>query len=302
MSAIISKNTVYLIQGLTGKEGSRAAEWMLSNGAHIAAGVTPGKGGEEYVGIPIYDSVAEALQAHPTISATSIYVPPQFVKAAALESIEAKIPLVHIIAENVPTLDTVELLERAQSQNVRVIGPSSVGIITAESVLGSLGGGSLTTFLFPQSEQKGVAIISKSGGMANTMADVLTRAGIPQSFVIGIGGDRIIGTTYADLLPDLAQDTQTAAVVIIGEIGGSYEEDLALAIRELNFDKPVFAYISGTFAETLPKGVSFGHAGAIVDSQVGTRAGKIAQLTEAGASMADDPQDIVRLVQSVVQL
>lgn len=303
MSVIISNKTVYMIQGLTGKEGLRAAEWMIKAGAVIAAGVTPGKGGQEVLGIPVYETVIEALVQHPEISATSVYVPPAFVKSAALEAISAKISLVHIIAENVPTLDTVEILEKASAQDVRVVGPSSVGILTPQSVVGSLGGGSLDTFLFPENKDaQGIAIISKSGGMANTMADVCTQAGIPQSFVTGIGGDRIIGTTFADLLPDLSEDSATAAVVIIGEIGGSYEEDFAQAIVDQKFKKPVIAYISGIFAETLPTGVAFGHAGAIVNALVGTRETKIARLREAGVIIADDPQDIVKKVQSVVQL
>lgn len=301
MSVLISKNTVYMLQGLTGKEGLRAAEWMQSAGAHIAAGVTPGKGGQRVLGIPVYNSVSDALQAHPEITVTCLYVPPTVVATAAFEAIAAGLKVLHIFAELVPTRDTVAIFERAQKHSVRVIGPSSVGIATPDSVLGSIGGGE-NSFLFASGDQQGVAIISKSGGMAKTMADTCTYANIPLSFVAGIGGDRIVGTTFADLLPDLIADPQTGAIVLIGEIGGTYEEDFAAALQKSRSTKPVLAYVSGLFAETLPQGVAFGHAGAIVDAKTGTRASKIAALTQAGVVVVDGPQDIVKQLPSIVQL
>ncbi|MCA9368920.1 MAG: CoA-binding protein [Pseudomonadales bacterium] len=302
MAVLIDETTVYVIQGLTGKEGQRAAEWMKNGGAKIAAGVTPGKGGQTVLNIPIYNTVAEAVAAHPEISASSIYAPPQFVKEAAVESLEAGVPFIHIIAENVPTRDIVEILERAQTSGTRVLGPSSVGVACPTSVVGSLGGGTFDGFYFADDQHPGVAVISKSGGMANTLVHVLSAAGIRQSTVIGIGGDRVVGTTYADILPDLLEDDQTQAIVILGEIGGSYEEDVASAVTAAQHKKPVVAYISGIFAETLPKGVSFGHAGAIVDAEVGTRKSKIEALSAAGVIIASDPQDIVKQLENIVQL
>ncbi len=291
-----------MIQGITGKEGRRAATWMQLGGAQVLAGVSPGHGGEVVEGVPVYDSVAEALQAHPDTTVSSIYVPPKFVKVAATEAVKAGISLIHIIAEQVPTRDSVDLLELVKQKNARMLGPSSVGVVTTGTALGSLGGGVFENFLFPKANSPGVALISKSGGMANTVASLLTAAQIPQTIVAGIGGDRVIGTTFADVLPELEADVQTKALVIIGEIGGSAEEDLATALKSRHFTKPVIAYISGIFAETLPKGIAFGHAGAIVDAQFGTRKSKIDALSAVGVHLAQNPEEIVKQLKKVVQL
>lgn len=298
----LSIQTKYLIQGITGKEGRRAATWMQLGGAQVLAGVSPGHGGEVVEGVPVYDSVAEALQAHPDTTVSSIYVPPKFVKVAATEAVKAGISLIHIIAEQVPTRDSVDLLELVKQKNARMLGPSSVGVVTTGTALGSLGGGVFENFLFPKANSPGVALISKSGGMANTVASLLTAAQIPQTIVAGIGGDRVIGTTFADVLPELEADVQTKALVIIGEIGGSAEEDLATALKSRHFTKPVIAYISGIFAETLPKGIAFGHAGAIVDAQFGTRKSKIDALSAVGVHLAQNPEEIVKQLKKVVQL
>lgn len=307
MAILIDEKTIFLIQGITGKEGSRALSWMQKNSVPVAAGVTPGKGGTDVEGIPVYNSVAEALQNHPAINAASIYVPPRFVLGAAREAIQNKIPLIHIIAEGVPTQDTTEIIELARQAEVRVVGPSSIGIVSpGRSVVGSMGGGNLDQFIAPGREgakfsQGGVAVLSKSGGMANTVANMLTEAGIPQTTVIGIGGDRFLGTTFADLLPLLAADEETRAVVLVGEIGGSYEENFAEAMKLEKFSKPVIAFVSGAFAETLPQGVAFGHAGAIVSKIIGTRKGKIEALESAGAKVTPSPNDIVEYLNQVLE-
>lgn len=284
-----------MIQGITGKEGSRALNWMTSTGLQVVAGVTPGKGGQEVEGVPVYDSVQAAKKNHPQTTHTSIYVPPKFVKSAALEAIEAGLEWAHIFAEGVPVRDTLEVISRAKQTQTKVLGPSSIGVtIPSMGSWGSLGGGSLTGFLPATQKAPGVAVISKSGGMANTIAKMLTAADIPQSLVVGIGGDQLLGTTYADLLLDLQQDETTQAVVVIGEIGGAYEEVLAEQITQHNFTKPVIAMITGVFAQTLPKGVSFGHAGAIVSQREGSRDSKMTALKKAGATVVDSPQEIVK--------
>ncbi len=300
MAILINHDTSFLIQGITGKEGRRTLGWMQANNVPVAAGVTPGKGGEEVNGLKVYNSVQEALNEHSQINASSIYVPPKFVLDAAREAIRSRIPLIHIIAEGVPTKDTAELIELAEQSGVRVVGPSSIGIVSpGKSVVGSMGGGNLDQFLAP-GNAGGVAVLSKSGGMANTIANMLVKEGIAQTTVAGLGGDRFVGTTFADLLPDLSQDEETKAVVIIGEIGGSYEEVLANAMIESKFSKPVVAFISGIFAETLPQGVAFGHAGAIVSKTSGTRASKIEALTKAGAKIAQTPTEIPVLLKEVL--
>lgn len=296
---LINTQTRCLIQGITGKEGQRALAWMTASGLHVVAGVTPGKGSQVVEGVPVYNSVAEAKQAHPELNLTAIYVPPKFALAAAKEAIEAGVRLLHVLAEGIPTKDTATMLELARAKGTRIVGPSSIGFaVPGVGAVGSMGGGDMSQYLVPQ-QNDGVAIISKSGGMANTIATMLTGAGIPQSLIIGIGGDRFIGTTYADLLPDLAADPNTKAVVVIGEIGGAYEEVLAEQITKQKFTKPVVAFISGLFAETLPQGVSFGHAGAIVSKHEGTRQAKVAALTKAGVKIANKPTDIVQLLKKL---
>jgi len=308
LKPLLQKDSQILIQGITGKEGSKALDWILSSGLQVVAGVTPGKGGQTVLSekhgkeIPVFNSVEEALEAFPDITISSIYAPPQFVKNAALEAIEQSINTIHIFAENVPTQDTLIILEKALQKNVRVVGPSSIGFArTGIGAIGSMGGGSMSGYLQPDSHpsKKGVAILSKSGGMANTIANYLSQHSIPQTYIVGIGGDRLIGTTYADLLPELIADTQTAAIVVIGEIGGAYEEMLAQEMTK-NQQKPVFAFISGIFAETLPQGIAFGHAGAIVSKSEGTRAGKIEALKKAGAQVVSSPTEIVTALQTIL--
>lgn len=302
MAFLIDENTHYLIQGITGKEGTRALRWMQAAGAKVVAGVTPGKGGQEVDGVPVYDKVQAAVDQHPQISASTVFVPPRFVLGAVTESIEAKLSLIHIIAEGVPTADTAKIIELSRQNNVRIVGPSSIGISSpGKSQVGSIAGGNPDMLMSP-TDKGGVAIISKSGGMAGTIASMLTLGGIPQTTVVGIGGDRLIGTTFADLLPDLSADDETKAVVIIGELGGSYEEDFAAAIISQQFKKPVIAFISGVFAETLPQGVAFGHAGAIVSKTIGTRQGKIDALSNAGAIIVNNPNDIAGVIKQTIEI
>lgn len=305
MAFLINENTHYLIQGMTGKEGQRVLGWMKTAGASVVAGVTPGKGSQNIEGVPVYNTVAEAKTAHPEINFSSIYVPPKFVLGAVTEAIKANIPQIHVIAEGVPTKDTAMMIEMASEAGVRLIGPSSIGVASpGKSVVGSLSGsladGNGKQMLAPDS-RGGVAVISKSGGMANTVASMLTNAGVAQSTVIGIGGDRLIGTTFADLISEIESDEETKATIIIGEFGGSYEEDLAeaLSLRRHDF-KPIIAFISGIFAETLPQGVAFGHAGAIVSKTIGTRSGKITALEQAGVIIASTPTEIPDLVKKAL--
>lgn len=297
---LIDSSTHCLIQGMTGKEGQRALAWMQKTGISVKAGVTPGKGGQEVDHIPVYNTVKEAVKMHPEISVSAVYVPPKFALSAVKEALEAGINLLHVLAEGVPTKDTAQMLELARKHKARIIGPSSIGFaVPGFGSIGSMGGGDMTQFLQPNKDSKGVAVLAKSGGMANTIANMLTAADIPQSVVVGIGGDRFVGTTYADLILDLAADQNTAAVVIIGEIGGAYEEVFAQEIENQSFQKPVIAFISGLFAETLPQGVAFGHAGAIVSSVEGTRSGKIDALRSVGAHITNKPAEIINTIKKL---
>lgn len=314
MAILINKNTKYLIQGITGKEGVRALNWMTNLGSKVVAGVTPGKGGQVVEDVPVYNSVKEAVSLHKEINATCIYAPPRFVLAAAKEAINAGIDLIHIIAENIPTRDTVQILELSKQKSkelnkqIRIIGPSSIGIMSpGKSGMGSLGAGSLEGILLPYSDEVkigkqkgGVIVLSKSGGMSLTISHMISSLGVAVSTVVGLGGDKISCTTYADLLTSISKDDETWAVVLVGEIGGSYEEEFAWKMTKLKFKKPVIAFISGKFAEHLPSGVSFGHAGAIVSKKFGTRDSKIKELKKAGALIAENPTDIVELLKKFV--
>ena len=292
MAILINNNTNCLIQGITGLEGQKVSAWMRASGTKVIAGVTPGKGGQLVDGIPVFNCVAEAVSAFPAINLSTIYAPARFVRSAAREAIEAKIPIVHVIAENVPVRDTAELIAFARQHHVTLIGPSSIGLISpGKAKVGSIGGEKNDQFLTGP-----VGLISKSGGMCSEVSLLLTRNGIGQSTVVGIGGDRLIGTTFADLLPLFEQDKETRAVVLIGELGGTYEEEAAAVLEKKQCTKPLIALITGLFAETLPQGVSFGHAGAIVDKYIGTRAGKIAALTKAGAIVVATPDELLEVV------
>jgi len=297
MSILIDSNTKLLIQGMTGKEGMRALEWAQAYGSVVLAGVTPGKGGQEVNGVPVYNSVAEAISAHPDINASAIYAPPRFVKGAAIEAMEAGIPLLHVIAEEVPVRDTIEMLKVATQKGARIVGPSSIGIISpGKAKIGSIGGDDNQQF-----KPGSVGLVSKSGGMSSEIALMLSKNGYGQSTVLGVGGNIISCTTFADLVDLYEADPETKAVVIIGEIGGAYEEKLAEKLASLPSHKPYIAFISGLFAETLPQGMSFGHAGAIVDKNIGTRQGKIDALQAAGVEIAPEPSAIIKLLQEKFQ-
>lgn len=301
MPLIFPTSPQIIIQGMTGKEGHRALGFMQSIGTKVVAGVTPGKGGEIIDGVPVFNSVKEAITQFPEVSVSSLFVPPKFTQNAVEEALAAGITTLHIFAEGIPTLDTAKMLELVKTHQAQLVGPSSIGWYRpGEYKVGSIGGDDADQFLPASAQKPGVAILSKSGGMANTIAAMMTTAGVPQSFVIGIGGDRFLGTTFADILPELVADPLTAAVVMIGEIGGAYEELFAEKITELQFKKPVIAFISGLFAETLPQGVSFGHAGAIVSKTSGTRASKIAALTKAGVEIVDNPSQIPAMVKTLL--
>ncbi len=295
MSILLDSNTRVLIQGITGAEGTRACIEALRYGTKVVAGVTPGKGGQEVAGVPVYNTVAEALATHPQINMSLVVVPSRFALSAALEAIEANIPLINILTEHIPTQESTRIVASACMHNVRVIGPSSVGIISpGKAKIGSIGM-SATEIFTPGN----IGVISKSGGMTSEIALALTRAGFGQSTAIGIGADIILGSDFADLLELFAIDTETRAIVLFGEIGGSYEELAAEYIRRSQFNKPVIALIAGAFADTLPQETTLGHAGAIVSRGKGSYASKIQALTSAGVHIATTVEDIPQILRTL---
>jgi len=291
MSILINKNTKVLVQGITGKEGQKAATAMREYGTQVVAGVRPGKGGETVYGVPVFNSVAEAVEAFPDISTTTIYVPPFAAKPAILEAIENNIPIINTIVERIPIQDTAYCLAAAREKNIRLIGPSSLGYISpGEGRIGVVGG---PKALANQVFQPGsIGVISRSGGMTNELSWQIRRAGLGQSSAVHVGGDLLMGTTYADLLKLFEKDEQTKAVVIFGEHGGNYEFEIVDLINKKEFTKPLAVYVGGKFASVFPEGMNIGHAGAIVGKGQSADE-KERALKSVGVLIADTYEDLV---------
>ena len=283
MSILINNDTKVIIQGITGKEGAFHTKQMRAYGTQINAGVTPGKGGQidEY-GIPIYNTVEEAMNE--TEANTSIiFVPPPFAADACMEAIDAGIDLIVCITEGIPTMDMVNVKAALDNSHTRMIGPNCPGIITpGVCKIGIMPG-------FIHKPHGNVGVISRSGTLTYEAVHQLTQQGIGQTTCIGIGGDPIIGTSFIDLLSLFQEDSETEGVVIIGEIGGSAEEEAALWIQNHNFDKSVVAFIAG---QTAPQGRRMGHAGAIISGGKGTAADKMTSLRNVGIQVCDSPAEI----------
>jgi len=287
MSILIDESTRLIVQGITGREGTFHTEQMLEYGAKVVAGVTPGKGGQEVLGVPVFDTVREAA-ARTGANATVLFVPALHTKAGALEAIHAGIPLVVTIAEHVPVADMLEVYHTARYRGVRVIGPNSFGVISP----GKSKAGFMAHRIFSPGP---VGIMSRSATNCYETVFMMTAAGIGQSTCVGVGGDMIPGSTFEDLLPLFEADGQTKAVVLIGEIGGDEEEKAARYIRTMS--KPVVAFIAGKNA---PRGRSMGHAGAIVGADgAGGAENKEKTLREAGARIADSAAHIVELLKGM---
>jgi len=292
MSIFINENTKYLIQGITGKEGQRAAKFMLGANSSIIGGVRPGKAGEQVEGVTVFDTVQDCMNKT-SADCSVITVPPKFVKDAAIEALDAGVKLIIPIAEGVPIADIVWLKAYAETKGARMIGPNTVGIISPGKSKAGVIGGIDNRAYSPGS----IGVISKSGGMSSETARLLTQAGLGQSTVINIGGDKIIGTDFVDALKEFSKDDETKAIVLFGEIGGIYEELAAEYIASSNFSKPVVAFISGKFAERW-RGISLGHAGAIIEGNKGTRNSKVKALESAGVKVVDIHHELVEAVKA----
>src|SRR5580693_4640884 len=280
MSILVNKNTRVLTQGITGATGQIHTRACKAYGTQMVGGVVPGKGGTDFEGIPIYDTVEKARKATDA-NATVIYVPPPFAADAILEAVAAGIELVICITEGVPVLDMVKVKRYVRQSNSRLIGPNCPGVITpGECKIGIMPG-----YIHKPGD---IGVVSRSGTLTYEAVYQLTLLGIGQSTCIGIGGDPIIGTGHIDALKLFNEDPNTEAVILIGEIGGSAEEEAAQYIKE-NFKKPVVAFIAG---QTAPKGRRMGHAGAIISGGRGTAADKIAALMAAGIAVAMSPAEL----------
>ena len=288
MSILINKDTKVICQGITGKSGMFHTEHMLEYGTKILAGVTPGKGGSQVCDVPVFDSMKEAVEK--TGCDTSIiYVPAPFAADAIIEAAEANIKLIICITEGIPTIDMLKVKAYLNTKTARLIGPNCPGIITPEeSKIGIMPGYIHTP--------GAVGVVSRSGTLTYEAVWQLTQRNIGQSTCIGIGGDPIIGTTFIDALKLFQEDSNTGAIVLIGEIGGSAEEEAAEFIKQ-KVTKPVISFIAGL---TAPEGKRMGHAGAIIAGGKGTVAEKVSCLRNAGVTVVDSPADIGEAVEKVI--
>lgn len=288
MGILVGKDTRLMVQGFTGREGQFHSRQMLEYGTSIVAGVTPGKGGTQELGVPVFDTVREAHEATGA-NATVIFVPARFCRDAIIEAVDAGIPLIVCITEGIPAQDTVYAVNLVRQRGLRMIGPNCPGIITpGECKVGILPGDIFTP--------GPVGLVSRSGTLTYEIVDELTRAGLGQSTCVGIGGDQTPGMTFLDVLPLFEQDPQTRAVVLVGEIGGS-DEELAAEYIARQMTKPVVGFISGRSA---PPGKRMGHAGAIISGRTGTPQAKVEALTAAGVKVADTTHDIPALVREAL--
>ncbi len=288
MAIFVNKGTNVLVQGITGKFGALQTKLMLDCGTKIVAGVTPGKGGQTQFDVPVYDSVQQAVNKH-RVDASVIYVPAPFVQDAAFEAMDAGIKFTVIITDWVPLHSEVKIKAYAKDRDTRYIGPNTPGIMVPDQT--SLG------MISPSAVMSGgVAVVSRSGTLTDEVASYLSEQGIGQSVVIGLGGDPIVGSRMIDILKLLKEDGQTKCVVIVGEIGGTMEEEAAQYI-ETQFNKPVVAFVAG---RTAPRGKVMGHAGAIIMGEQGTAESKINAFESAGVSVAKTLWEIPSLLRKVV--
>lgn len=285
MSILINAETKVVVQGITGRDGSFHTQQMLDYGTRIVAGVTPGKGGQEALGLPVFDSVREAVDKTGA-DASVMYVPAKFAKAAMLDAADSGIKLLVVITEGIPTLDVLEAYEQISARGIRMIGPNCPGLITPGACKIGIMPGQIHT-------PGRVGVISRSGTLTYEIVKQLTDAGIGQSTCIGIGGDPIIGSTFIDLLPMFEADPNTDAVVIVGEIGGQ-DEVIAAEYFKTKMTKKVVGFMAGL---TAPPGRRMGHAGAIVGGEDDTAASKIAKLEAAGIPVARVISEVVPLLQ-----
>ena len=280
MSILINKDTRVICQGITGKVGEFHTRGCLEYGTQMVGGVTPKKGGQEVVGLPVFDTVAEAVK-QTGANATMIFVPPRFAAAAIMEAIEAKIPVICAITEGIPVLDMVPVYKAAIDAGIVLVGPNCPGVITPEECKIGIMPGYI--------HQKGkVGIMSRSGTLTYEAVWQTSNLGLGQTTCVGLGGDPIVGTSFIDVLKMFQEDDETEAILMMGEIGGTAEEEAAAYVKE-HITKPVAAFIAG---KTAPPGKRMGHAGAIISGGKGTAAEKMAALEAAGIEVAQSPADM----------
>ena len=293
MSILIDETTTFIVQGITGREAVNLTRECLEygRGARIVGGVTPGRRGREVHGVPVFDTVQQAVAHHEApIDGSVVTVPPAFCRDAVFEAIESGVKLIVIVTERIPRRDVAEMVELAGLRGARIIGPNCLGIIVPDVVkMGGIGGPARDA---AKAYSPGpIGVISRSGGMTTEMSSTLTAAGLGQSTAVSIGGDAIIGSTYAELMPLFEADPDTEAIVIYTEPGGRMEADLARWVTDNQSRLPIVAFMAGRFMDEMP-GMSFGHAGTIVEGVEDTATEKIARLEAAGIRVVERIDEI----------
>ena len=295
MAILANQDTRIIVQGITGREAVTFTKDMIDYGSKVVAGVTPGKGGQTVHGVPVFDTVYQAVREH-SAEACVISVPPAMVKGAALEALSNGIKLLVIVAERVPQRDTLEVLEVARADGAVVIGPNTLGMINPHTVKIGMAGGPVENV--KEAYMPGpVGIASRSGGMTTEIANLLTTHGIGQSTCISIGGDPVVGSNFLDLVPLFDKDPDTKAIVLFCEPGGVIEERLSDLVLSEEIKTPIVAFIAGRFVDKMP-GVRFGHAATIVEGTRGTAGGKIERFQKAGIHVAEGLNDIVSILKT----
>ena len=297
MAILINENTRVLVQGITGREGVARTRLMKEYGTNVVAGVTPGKGGTEVLGVPVFDTVYEAIEKVGEIDTSALFVPAPLVKEAALEAIDAGIKLLLLVPDRVPIHDVLEIASFAEKKKAKFIGPNTLGVLSPhKAVLGMIGGRALTAKEWFKPGPVGVT--SRSGGITSAISYYITKAGFGESTIIHVGGDVVVGLPHPEVCRLFEKDPETEVIVMFGEIGTSQEEQVAEMIKKGELTKPVIAFIGGKSAK---KGTRFSHAGAIVEGERGSYESKVKKLKEAGAIVVENITDIPHEVKGILQ-
>ena len=294
MCILVDQDTRFIVQGITGREAVNLTRECLDYGSQIVGGVTPGRAGRDIYGVPVYDCVRDVVAKHGPVHGSVVSVPPGFTRDAVFEAVENGIRLIVIVTENIPRQEVAQMVELATLRGARIIGPNCLGLIAPGACkMGGIGGPAANT---RQAYSRGpVGIMSRSGGMTTEIASTLTAAGLGQSTAVSIGGDAIVGSTYAELMPHFEADPETKAIAIYSEPGGRMEAELAEWVREHKSRLPIVAFMAGRFMDEM-KGMRFGHAGTIVEGKEDTTSEKIARMEAAGIAVAERIEEIPLLI------
>lgn len=297
MAILIDQTSKVIVQGITGREGMARTELMMGYGTQVIAGVTPGKGGMEVLGVAVYDTVDECVEKFGQVDISVIFVPAPLVKDAAIEAFDAGIKFIVIVPDRVPIWDVLEIASKAKQTGGRFVGPNTLGLLSpGKAVLGMIGGRAESARKW--FKQGSVGISSRSGGITSSIAYYLSQAGVGLSTIVHVGGDAIVGTPHPDVMQLFEEDPETEAVVLFGEIGTSQEEQVADLIEAGKFTKPLVAFIGGKAAK---EGTRFSHAGAIIEGGRGTYEGKVRRLREVGVTIVESFNDIPEATTKVLR-